>query len=465
MKKLMFAAAAVAVTGGAFAQPLVYDYKASVKHMYLKLNENVKAYDGLKYSIYTKYQKSATLKGFLIMDQDGVTSPIVSAADLGAASTGTAFDYGRNRGFLVVQNTGLSGESKFLNKQPKIIPAVLDAKYIDVNFKAKTPPTTGLAEGYLYLGGDAVAPVRSQLDVLAGAITDRAAAPVPPAASTPGMAAIADYVWTSVFLFGRYNGPNWYDDTAAAAGPFDTFEAAWDANLPAGLQIAFAYFHPYYHDTWMNGSGFGKYTTPSKTTGGLCCGLKATTVSTIIVESLSGSVKGGLFLCTENAIDATTDKYDFFDGAAGLHRWEDQFNTARLQPSGLFTPDGFQNDLWNDGPLELETSDIITGSWSIKYNTKFFAASKPIYQPLTLGEVQGIQPAAVTGVPAVKQLDVLLGAIKGAALNLYPKANIADGTELHAMSVTTYLQFVGGSAIPPMLTPQFAAYYGLADWN
>ena len=461
MKKLMFAAAAVAVTGGAFAQPLVYDYKASVKHMYLKLNENVKAYNGLKYSIYTKYQKSATLKGFLIMDQDGVTSPIVSAADLGAASTGTAFDYGRNRGFLVVNNTSLSGESKYLKGQPKIIPAVLDAKYMDTNFKKKDA-SPSLAEGFLYLGGDTVACVRTQLDVLAKVITDRGAAPAAPAASTPGMSAIADYVWTSVFLFGRYNGPNWYDDTVAGVGPFDNFETAWDANLPAGLQIGFAYFHPYYHDTWMNGSGFGKFAIPSKTTGGLCCGLKSTTVTSLIVESLSGSVKGGLFLCTENAIDAEADIYDFFD--FDPVRWEDQFNTARLVPGVTFA-DGFQNDMWNDGPLEMETTDIITGTWSVKYNAKFFAASKPIYQPLTLGEVQGIQPAAVTGVPAVKQLDVLLGAIKGAAKNLYPKANIADGTELHAMDVNTYLQYVGGTAIPPMITPQFAAYYGLADWN
>ena len=462
MKKLMFAAVAAAVTSSAFALPLVYDYKASVKHMYLKLNENVKAYDGNVYSIYTKYQKSATLKGFLIMDQDGVTSPIVSAADLGAPSTGTAFDYGRNRGFLVVQNTSLSGESKYLKGQPKIIPAVLDAKYMDTQIKKAAMPKTGLAEGYLYLGGDTVACVRTQIDKLAGALVDRGAAPAAPAANTPGMSAIADYVWTSVFLFGRYNGPNWYDDVLNGAGPFDNFEAAWDGNLPLGLQIGFAYFHPYYHDTWMNGSGFGKYTTPSKTTGGLCCGLKSKTVSTIILESLSGSVKGGLFLCTENAIDAEADVYDFFDG--DTVRWEDQFNTARLVPGATFA-DGFQNDMWNDGPLEMETSDIITGTWTIKYNTKFFSATGGIYKPLTLAQIKNIQPAAVTGVPVVNELDTLCGAINGAALKLYPKAVFANGNELHAMTVGEYLDYVGGNAIPPMVTPQFAAYYGLADWN
>ena len=462
MKKLMFAAAAVAVTGGVFAQPLVYDYKASVKHMYLKLNENVKAYDGVKYSIYTKFQKSATLKGFLIMDQDGVTSPIVSATTGKAASTGTGFDYGRERGFLVVQNTNLSAESKFLNKQPKSIPAVLDAKYMDTNFKKATMPTTGLAEGYLYLGGDTVACVRTFIDNLAGTLTDRGAAPAAPAAGTPGMSAIADYVWTSVFLFGRYNGPNWYYDPIAAAGPFDNFETAWDANLPVDLQIGFVAGHPYFHDTWMNGSGFGKYTVPSKTTGGLCCGLKATTVSTIILESLCGSVKGGLFLCTENAIDAVADVYDFFDG--DYVRWEDQFNTARLVPGVTFA-DGFQNDMWNDGPLEMETSDIITGSWSIKYNAKFFSGSKPIYKALTLNEIVAINAAATAGTEAVQGLEALTGAIKGAALNLYPKANIVDGTELHAMSASTFMQYVGGTAVPPLLTPQFAKYYGLADWN
>ena len=456
----MFAVVAFATISSVFAQPLVYDYRATVKHMYVKLNENVKAYNGLKYSIYTKYQKNSTLKGFLIMDQDGVTSPIVSGAELGAASTGTAFDYGRNRGFLVVQNNSLSSESKYLKGQPKIIPAVLDAKYIDTNFKKNTA-SPGLAEGYLYLGGDTIACVRSQLDVLNKTITDRGAAAGAPAASTPGMVAFSDYVWTSLFLFGRYNGPNWYVDTTASVGPFDNFETAWDSNLPAGLQIGFAYGHPYFHDTWMNGSGFGKYIVPSTTVGGLCCGLKATPITSIIVDSLNGNVKGGLFLCTENGIDAQTDIYDFFD--LNSTRWEDQFNTGRVVPGVTFA-DGFQNGMWNDGSTELGTSDIITGTWSIKYNSKFFSATKPVYQPLVLSEIQGIQPAAVAGTPSVKQLDVLLGAIKGAAKKLYPQANIADGSELHAMDVNTYLTYVGGTATPPMITPQFAAYYGLADW-
>ena len=436
MKKLMIAAAAAATVGGAFAAPQVFDYKASVKHMYLK-EVKIKA-DGFNGIVYQKYAKSASLKGYLIMDADGVTSPVVTA-NATTPSAATAFDYGRNRGFLVVQNS--SAEAKV--RAPKILPAVLDAKWVDTQFKKSHKASSGLAEGTLFVGGDSVAAVRTQLDVVDGDLTDRGEdALTAPAARTPGMSAYADYVWTSVYLFGQFNGPNWFK--VGGTSPFDAFEAAWDANLPAGVQTDWANkpYVNYYHDTWMNGAGIGKYAVPTSTTGDLCCGLTTVTTSEIVLDTLTGNLKGGLFLCTENGVDAKASAYSWFDGIA----WEDQFNCARLDVAATFAPDAWQNDMWNDGAVDQATTDVIYGSWSIKWNRKFYNAKGGVAQDLTKVEVDAILPAADT-LP-------LWGAIKGAALKLNKSASIYDGTEIYTKSE-------GSRFALPVVTPQFATYYGL----
>ena len=435
MKKLMIATLGLAVAGSVFGAPQVFDYKASVKHMYLKeVKIKTANFSGI---VYQKYAKSASLKGYLIMDADGVTSPTITAADP-FPSTAPAFDYGRNRGFLVVQNS--KAEAKV--RAPKILPAVLDAKWIDTQFKKAHKASSGMAEGTLFVGGDSVACVRTQLDVIGGVITDRGTAPAAPAANTPGMSAYADYVWTSIYLFGQFNGPNWFK--TGAVSPFDVFEAAWDANLPTGLQINWANKLPvnYYHDTWMNGAGIGKYAVPTETTGDLCCGLTETTTSEIVLDTLTGNLKGGLFLCTENGIDAKNTAYSWFDGEA----WEDQFNCARLDVAATFAPDAWQNDMWNDGAVEQETTDVIYGSWSIKWNRKFYNAKGGVARDLTDDEVRLI-------VPAVNTLP-LWGAIKGAALKLNKSANLYDGTEIYVKSASNRFAL-------PMVTPQFATYYGL----
>ena len=53
MKKLMLTAAAAAMAAGAFADmPAVYDYKATVKHMYLKeVNATVQNFLGQKQTV------------------------------------------------------------------------------------------------------------------------------------------------------------------------------------------------------------------------------------------------------------------------------------------------------------------------------------------------------------------------------------------------------------------------------
>ena len=490
MKKLMFAAAAVAMTSGAFAAPLVYDYKASVKHLYLK--EVKVTIDKKSLTVYQKYQKSTSLKGYLIMDQDGVTSPTINR-EIGKEKgtwedfsfEGNGFDYGRNRGFLVVLNSSAYKEVR----HAKILPAVLDAKWIDTAFTKAHTATSGLAEGTLYVGGDAVAPVRQQLDVIDdvivgrndGAETPVGVVPAVPKKGddpAPGMVAAADYLWTSIYLFAGttakdafFNGPNWFNDGGC---PFAQFEYAWDKNLPALLRVGWKNVgdddNPvytkdvvnYFHDTWMNGAGFGKWTTKVNL-GDQCCGIIIDTEQEDRkLESLSGNLKGGLFLCTENGIDATTKLYSWFDGIA----WEDQFNTARLEDgSGIFSDDNWQNDLWQDGFIEQETTDVISGTWSIKLNLKFFAEKGGIARDLDKTFVAKYFPGEETGNRAIYEADIdttdgytLWSAINGAALKLDPSVKLYDGTEIYDYKAKD-------RAKVPMLTPQFVDYYRLAVKN
>lgn len=452
MKKLMIATLGLAVAGSVFGAPQVFDYKASVKHMYLKeVKIKTSGFSGI---VYQKYAKSASLKGYLIMDADGVTSPTITANEL-SPSQAKAFDYGRNRGFLVVQNS--KAEAKV--RAPKILPAVLDAKWINTSFKKdQAKVTSGLAEGTLFVGGDSVAPLRPQLDLIKDVVTERGAAPAAPALMTPGMSAYADYVWTSAYLFGQYNGPNWF--TVNGACPFGKFEEMWDANLPSDLQINWMQraLNNYFHDTWMNGAGIGKYTRP-KESGDLCCGLVPGRDG-YILDTLTGNLKGGLFLCTENGVIAKTGdnyssspvSYQWYRGMA----WEDQFNCKRIndtsvggpggQPSA-FDPDAWQNDMWNDGAVEQATTDVIYGSWSIKWSRKWFNdKTGDLEQSLTEAENRAI-------VPAVDTLP-LWSAIKGAALKLNKKAKIYDGEEIHAKAVRDRFDL-------PLVTPKFATYYGL----
>jgi len=439
MKKLMFAAVATAVTGGAFAAPLVYDYKASVKHMYLKeIKLKTADFNGI---VYQKFQKSSSLKGYLIVDEDGATSATYGGK---CDNSGTySADQGRNRGFLVVMNSSV--ESKV--KAPKIIPAVLDAKWIDTNFKKAHKATSGIAEGTLFLGGDLVAGIREKIEMPLGVHVANATAVTAPAAGIPGLGAIADYVWTSVYLFGQFNGPNWFIDPATGDSAMDMFEAAWDGNLPAGVQLDWANKTPvnYYHDTWMNGAGIGKYAVPSTTVGELCCGLTTVTTSEYILNTLSGSLKGGIFLCTENGVDAKANFYSWFGGVDDTG-WEDQFACCRDEEGALtYNEDAWQNDLWQDGPFEQETTDVAFGTWSIKYNAKFLST---IAKELTDIETRLVDPVDGT--------EALWASIKGAALKLKPGANVYDGTEI-------YDKTAGQRFVLPMVTPKFATYYGLKN--
>ena len=433
MKKLLIATLATAAVGGAFADPLVYDYKASIKQMNLKAK--TVTFNKVKYDAYIKYQSTASLTGYLIQDADGATSPVIQ----GLAGSGNSVpatrpaDYGRNTAFLVVLNTKAEAEVRY----PKILPAVIDAKWVDT----KLGSGAGLAQGYLYVGGDVIAgQVREALDLYNGTLSANG--------RTPAKGFIGDYCWTSIWLFGMYNGPL-FDSN----GSYDNAEAAIDtAMATAELQQPFvAGTSFFFHDTWMNGSGLGKFATGKVKKP--CCG--APSAAGRALDTLTGNLKGGIFLCTENGVDAGAG-YGFISGQT----WEDQFFTARWDKGGL-NPGAWvgagdidQADLWQDGDLELNTRDVITGTWSIKYTAKL----APVAVSAT--ELAALTAAGTT--EDAKGLAVLMNTIKGAAVALGKKAKktviFASGNEIwnEANAYHDPVTFI---------TPQFCKYYGLLNYK
>ena len=458
MKKLMFAAAAVAVVGGAYADPLVYQYKASIKQMNLK--SKYFTYDKVKYPLYVKYQSTASLKGYLIQDADGATSKAIQAlrpAAEGYAATQEATrpqDYGRNTAFLVVQNSKAESFIRF----PKILPAVLDAKWIDDKFETAKK---GLAEGYLYVGGDVVAgQIRPSLDIYDGILTG--------GTRTPAKGFISDYDWTSIWLFGKYNGPFFFN---SGSSTLENAQAAIDGAQPADLVQPFTVGADqwFFHDTWMNGSGLGYWAAGKLNKP--CCGMSGgqmgpmygKKITAKVLDNLSGNLKGGIFLCTENGTysDELENSYGY-GTLAGLV-WEDQFFTQRWDKNGA-NPDSAgwiaggdtdTIDLWQDGDLELNTGDVITGTWSIKLTTALKTVAVSATELTDLGAASATEDA--------KGLRTLLATIKGAASDLSKgKFVFTDGAEIWAH--TTELPNHEGDKIP-LLTPQFAKYYGLVNFK
>ena len=452
MKKLILLASSLSLSAGVFADPLVYDYKASIKHMYLK--EVKVTIDRQPKQIYQKYQKSASLKGYLVVDMDGVTSKRINAA-----STAQCLDVGRKRAFLVVQNSSAEKIFKF----PKCLPAILDAKFLDTGFTKRA--TTGLAEGYLFVGGDSIAAVRPQLDDLNGTLTVGSALPLPAAGKSGGVTC-ADYAWQSIYLFGQFSGPNW-------KGPFPGFEQAWNQNLPEVLrrgEEASAY-----HDIWLRGSGFGKYEVGKESSDfdpGPFIGKR-------MLGSLAGNLSGGIFLCAENGIAADQKSaYSFFDQTDDedydWSRWDDQFVANRLGKNAAKTwaSDAWQNDNWLDGAVDQTTTDSCYGTWSIKINKKFMASGNGACDKFitSQGGADGDKIRAIK-VALNPQLekgkdhpevvaggDKLLYAILAAGYALNKQApEFIDGKEIH--SATTE------SPSMPMLTPKFCTYYGLNNFK
>ena len=467
MKKLLITAAAVTLAGGAFAAPQVYQYKASVKHMYAK-RINVRDVLNQQRNVYQKLVKSASLKGWLVVDTDGATSATL-IGDRGDANTvppTITLDHGRNRAFLVVQNPSAkvpSGVNSRTFRTAKVLPANLEVNFIDTSYRfdlvGNPIASSGLAEGYLYVGGEAVASVRPKLDILdsTGNVTERGVL-APPAAATAGMAMIQDYVWTSCYLFGEYNGPD-YEGRNLPGAWWQAVQTAIDAGFDPGVSLAALTGtwagEYYFHDTWMNGSGFGKFVRDSQS--GTCCGFSGSS-SAARLSTLSGSLKGGLFLCTyEGLIHGA--------GAAwlnGVTNWEDQWFTPLLNDgTGTYdVTDQNQRDLWQDGFAELNTSDIITGTWSIKSRTGNVPTAE-----VTLADVRALSgnPALAGVTEASTGLLDLVQTLKGCALNL--NANTKFVVTTGNPEVVNRVAVAATRYDVPALTPWFAQYYGLGNWQ
>ena len=452
MKKLMFVVAcALAGVLSAATYDLrgvnVYDYKASVKHVYLKEKSfktvmsfiSSKTYEIEKLisdlygdqKLYVKYTKSASLKGYLVQDVAGALaitndSRIATVDSRGArirAITGADPQPG-NRCFLVVQNK--SAEKAY--RVPRIIPGVIDAKWYDPAMNgSKSAP----CEGYLFLGGEVVARTKDATAAVGYETYDGfrgtkfswdydgiCYSNIYPEAETaflgrmffdqqrnpliandyaskkytsawwdamtncmPWVArvitadrqcnetrtcdfGIDDYFFTSCYLFGKYNQPT-------RNGSQDIAEFA---------------------DCWLNGAGIGKAElVKGKIVAG--CVKSGSTLPSFMVKSLNGNLKAGIYLCTENGED---ENRSMDLNRTGL--FEDQFWSSIRDNSyayfninaetddiyawyrrNIVPEDGdvashtwmVKRDIWADGNLDLRTTDVGYGTWSIKLNTNF----------------------------------------------------------------------------------------------
>lgn len=535
MKKLMLTAAAAVMATGAFADmPAVYDYKATIKHMYLK-EVNTSYNNGfakVTVKIYQKYQKTATLKGYLIHDVLGATSaaahfgwadPAIAAPiternpqgpwnnkatpALGVTlANGPIVDKVNNRAFLVVMNQNAEAQVK----APKILPAVLEAKFFDTKYTMElTWPgpalqpkyTSGIAEGTLFVGGDlslagfnvlapidpaglrggvkqylrddrqddlGINPTVASYDlVTAGGTSDNANGQI------RALTAMLDYGWTSIYLFGKFNGANGSGFWPAAQAAISGYQVVPDAG---GVR--------FYHDTWMNGVGVGKYGVVDDADA--CCGFQVGGVN-FGLDTLAGKLKGGLFLCSENGYDVKTY------GKLGGLDWEDQFwNEKAFSEVGLgawgapvgsqprvyaAAGDRDQEDVWIDGDVELFTTDVLDGDWSIK---RMATATVPT-EPLTNAEIRQLSGLAALGANESYQatyacvaanvgntdLDDLNATIKGCAWQLVNRSATWEflrttGTARTIPAIAT--QANNNRFTVPFIDGNFARAYGLGAY-
>lgn len=146
MKKLMIAAAAAAVAGGAFAQN-IFDYKASVKYVDFK-KASVKVAKE-KYSVWFKVVKSAKLTGYLVTPVD---CPCEVEPD--GLAGGPCERYGVAPSFLVLQNKAANKYSKIAGLSTvKLMPAnLLTEWWATKSIDNATKNVDLQAQGYLFSG-------------------------------------------------------------------------------------------------------------------------------------------------------------------------------------------------------------------------------------------------------------------------------------------------------------------------
>ena len=351
MKKLMFAAMAVALAGAASAVE-AYTYKASIKHTYLKPKATTRLLNTTiaKTTVMVKYTKTTTLDGYLIQDDQELLRQSGLSAITGVA---TELQPG-NRCFLVVRNKG--AEKGY--RAARILPGVIDVKWYDDKL---TAPGSSPAQGYLYIGGEIVTGAYrgTTFNALDGVEVATYAARTFGEWQRTGRVptiGIDDYFFTSAYLFGQYNEPSWQGGVVEE-----------------------------YSDTWMNHAGLGKagYYNTIK----FCCN-RGTGGAGTVLESLAGNLKAGFYICTENGDNETHSQTIVM----GVNAWpvkrtgllEDQLwkgvrvNDATIPAltaayaKGVNYKGAFQLqslDMWGDGNLDLRTTDVGSGTWSIKRTT------------------------------------------------------------------------------------------------
>ncbi len=397
MKKLMIAAVTAAVAGGAFSAPLVYDYKASVKHMYEKTQRVQNA------DFYVKYVKSSKLQGYFIQDVDSAT--LLSQTELAGAANS------QKKGFLVLINK--SAERAY--RLPKIMPAQLDVKAVATKVAVRNGAAVSaklIAEAYFYAGPFAAFPDAnnpwdaSQDDGLDYMVNNGAAN------GGPGVRAYGT-VGSTLYLFGQHNTYNRFDNTLAQ---------------PATI-CAFG-------DAWMNGAGFG---TIGTATASLCCGW-ATTAGGSSVRSISGNLKGGLFLCSIGGYLANSAAGYFALGLEDLYKSDNGNALGKAVQGDVNTAeDPFDENTWADGDLALSTTDAVSGSWTLKPASSRFATV-----PLTVAEQAFFANYGNANVPGV------LEAIKGACQALDRNYSLTTATEPSALA---------GKNTSGLISPNFQALY------
>lgn len=341
MKKLMIATLGLAVAGSVFGktETVVYDYKATVKHTYLKEatvtvpNVTVSgASSTTKVKVYLKKAKSSSLKGYLIQDVD--TQTMKAKGDVQP----------KNRCYLVVLNRSAEKDYRYV----RILPGIIDASwYSSKALTGYNRKTSVAAQGYLYLGGDMTGTLAGA--TFTGETAGSLVANYAPRAFISSLQSgyalaqgIDDYFFTSCYLFGKYNQPDWSFDTDGA----NSVQYRW-----------------FFADAWLNGAGLGKASYSSEG----CCGL---TTDGYVLDSLTGNLKAGLYLCGLSGATAPEHKYLY---VFGEQIWAENWKKAPLK-DGLATPPiphTNKADTWADGELDLGTTDVGYGTWSIKRNAKF----------------------------------------------------------------------------------------------
>jgi len=402
MKKLMIATLAAAAVGGAFAAPLVYDYKASVKHMYEK-EQKV----GTTWKFYVKYVKSSKLQGYFVQDKDSTS--LLSQKDAGGTVA-----LSEKKGFLVLINK--SAEKNY--RAPKIMPAQLDVKAVVTKVDKNGLAASSIAEGYFYAGPFIAFPDAN--NAWDDSQDDKTDWMVNNGVSNSAIDKRAyGTVGSTLYLFGQHNTYNKFDNTL---------------HQPATI-CAFG-------DAWLNGAGFG---TIGTATAGLCCGWE-TTAGGSNLKSISGNLKGGLFLCSAGGVPANNENWFFALGLEDLYK-SDSDGTGYGHTIYGWEPavaEPLEDRVtWADGDIALSTTDVVSGSWTLKPASASFKAV-------------ALTPDEITWVNANS---AILGTTKGVTLmqNIKAASQLLDKT--YSLTTDVEPSAVMGYPTEGLISPNFAALY------